>query len=279
MPRATWSGSISFGLVNVPVRLFSAVQRREVHFHQLHERTGARVRYKKVSERTGRELDDDAIVRGYELPDGSYVTLTDEEIESVEPERAHTIMLEDFVPWADIDPMFFESTYWVVPTDDKGAKKAYVLLREAMDAAGRVAIGRYVMRTKEHLVTLRPTDGAIALHGMLFPDEVVPARRVDGLPVRAEAGDREVKMARQLIESLAVEWDPKRYKDRHRTALLAMIERKAAGKEVVVEASPPQAEKVADLMAALEASVQSAKKGTSGPRRRSRRPARKKSAA
>ena len=200
------------------------------------------------------------------MPNGSYVTLTDEEIESVEPERAHTITLEDFVPWADIDPMFFESTYWVVPTDEKGAKKAYVLLREAMDAAGRVAIGRYVMRTKEHLVTLRPTDGAIALHGMLFPDEVVP-----GSPRRraARAGRRRrprgQKMARQLIESLAVDWDPKRYKDRHRTALLAMIERKAAGKEVVVEAPAPQAEKVADLMAALEASVQSAKKGTSGP--------------
>jgi DNA end-binding protein Ku len=239
MPRATWSGSISFGLVNVPVRLFSAVQEQDVHFHQLQKRTGSRVRYKKVSERSGRELDADDIIRGYELPGGRYVTLSDEEIESVEPERSHTISLEDFVPWQDIDPMFFQSTYWVVPTDDKGAKKAYMLLVEAMEDSGRVAIGRYVMRTKEHLVTLRPTgQGSIALHGMLFPDEVVPTKAVDGLPVRAQVDAREVRMARQIIESLSVEWDPKRYKDTHRKALLAMIERKADGEEITVEAAP-----------------------------------------
>ena len=187
------------------------------------------------------------------------------------------------MPWQDIDPMYFQSTYWVAPTDAKGAKKAYVLLMEAMSDAGRVGIGRYVMRTKEHLVTLRPTDqGAIALHGMLFPDEIVAAKAVEGLPVRADADRREVRMARQLIESLAVDWDPKRYKDTHRKALLAMIQRKAHGKEIVVEAPAPRTEKVTDLMAALEASLESAKPsgGRSGTRRTSRRAKpRKRSAA
>jgi DNA end-binding protein Ku len=283
MPRATWSGSISFGLVNVPVRLFSAVQEQDVHFHQLQKKTGARVRYKKVSEKSGRELDADDIIRAYELPGGKYVPLTDEEIESVEPERSHTISLEDFVPWQDIDPMYFQSTYWVAPTDAKGAKKAYVLLMEAMQDAGRVGIGRYVMRTKEHLVTLRPTDqGAIALHGMSFPDEIVAAKAAEGLPVRAEADRREVRMARQLIESLAVDWDPKRYKDTHRKALLGMIERKAGGEDIVAAEPAAKPEKVTDLMAALEASLESAKggKGRTGTRRTSRRAKpRKRSAA
>ena len=170
MPRAIWSGSISLGLVNVPVRLFSAVKRKDVHFHQLQESSGARIRYKKVSESSGREVAGDHIVKGYELSKGNYVPVTDEDFEAVEPERTHTVEIEDFVALEEVDPLQFTNTYWVAPQDTKGASKAYALLREAMDKKGRVAVGRFVMRTKEHLVLLRPVRSALVLHTMRYPD-------------------------------------------------------------------------------------------------------------
>jgi DNA end-binding protein Ku len=272
MARATWSGSISFGLVNVPVKLYSAVKEKGVHFHQLHEGTGARIRYKKVSDKTGRELDDASIVKGYELSNGSYVTLTDDDLASVEPERSHTIAVEDFVPWDEIDPMHFDSTYWVAPDGSKGAAKSYALLHDAMESSGRVGIGRFVMRTREHLVTLRPTEGAIALHGMHFPDEIISANEVAGLPLRGKATPREVKIAQQLIDSLSVGWDPKRYKDTYRKAVLAMIKRKSEGKDVVAPEKAPEPEAFDDLMAALEASVKESKsRRSTGTRRKTRK--------
>ena len=258
MPRAIWSGSISLGLVNVPVRLFSAVKRKDVHFHQLQESTGARIRYKKVSESTGREVQSDNIVKGYEVSKGNYVPVTDDDFEAVEPERTHTVEIEDFVALEEVDPLQFTNTYWVAPQDSKGASKAYALLRDAMEKKDRVAVGRFVLRTKEHLVLVRPVDNALALHTMLFPDEIVAARDVDGLPVRAKADAREMKMAEQLIESLTVKWDPKKYRDTYREKLLDIIKRKAKGEEIVTEPREERAE-VVDLMAALEASIEASK--------------------
>lgn len=258
MARAIWSGSISLGLVNVPVKLYSAVQRKDVHFHQLQEKTGARIRYKKVSESSGREVASDNIVKGYEVSKGNYVPVSDEDFEAVEPERTHTVEIEDFVALDEVDPLQFVNTYWVAPQDSKGASKAYALLRDAMDKKGRVAIGRFVMRTKEHLVMVRPVDKALALHTMLFPDEIVSASDVEGLPVRAKADPREMRMAEQLIESLTVEWDPKKYKDTYREKLLDIIKRKAKGEEIVTEPREERAE-VVDLMAALEASIEASK--------------------
>jgi len=258
--RATWSGSISFGLVNVPVKLYPAVRKKDVHFHQLDEKSGARIRNRRVSETSGREVPSERIVKGYELNKGTYVPVSDEELEAVEPERTHTIDVEDFVSLHDVDPLQYLSTYWVAPDGGKGAPKAYALLRDAMDRTERVAIGRFVLRTKEHLVMLRPVDKTLALHTMLYPDEIVASSDVDGLPVRVKADARELKMASQLVESLTVEWNPKRYKDTYRESLLDVIKRKAKGEEIVTEPAHEQAAEVVDLMAALEASIEGTRK-------------------
>jgi DNA end-binding protein Ku len=258
MARAIWSGSISLGLVNVPVKLHSAVKHKDVHFHQLKEGTGDRIRYKKVSEKSGREVETEDIVKGYEVSKGNYVPVTLEDFEAAEPERTHTIEVEDFVALDEVDPMHFVNTYWIAPQDTKGASKAYALLRDAMDKKGSVAIARFVLRTKEHLVLVRPVNGALALHTMLFPDEIVPASEVDGLPVRVKPDPREVKMAEQLIDSLTVKWNPKKYRDTYRDKLLDVIKRKAKGEEIVTEPREKKAD-VVDLMAALEASIQATK--------------------
>jgi DNA end-binding protein Ku len=275
MARALWSGSISFGLVNVPVKLYPAIRHKDVHFHQLDEKSGARIRNRRVSETSGREVPSDRIVKGYELDQGTYVPVTDEELEAVEPERTHTIDVEDFVALAEVDPLQYVNTYWVSPAGDRGAPKAYALLRSAMERTDRVAIARFVLRTKEHLVMLRPAENALALHTMLYPDEIVAASDVDGLPVRVKADDRELKMASQLIESLTVKWDPKRYKDTYREKLLDVIKRKAKGEEIVAEPDREKAAEVVDLMAALEASIEASRQRGGKSRSKSRSRARK----
>ncbi|HEY2813128.1 MAG TPA: Ku protein [Acidimicrobiales bacterium] len=276
MPRAIWSGSISFGLVNVPIRLYAAVRRKDVHFHQLDEKTGARIRNRRVSDTSGREVPNERIVKGYEVDKGSYVPVTDDELEAVEPERTHSIDVEDFVALEDVDPLQYVNTYWAVP-DGKGVSKAYALLREAMEQTERVAIARFVLRTKEHLVMLRPVDNALALHTMLYPDEIVAASGIDGLPVRAKVDPRELKMATRLIDSLTVEWDPKRYKDTYREKLLDVIKRKAEGEEIVTEPAEAKSADVVDLMAALEASIDASRsragKRTTKSRSRTRKSA------
>ncbi|HEX2381010.1 MAG TPA: Ku protein [Acidimicrobiales bacterium] len=275
MARAIWSGSISFGLVNVPVKLHAAVRRKDVHFHQLDEKSGARIRNRRVSETSGREVPNERIVKGYEFEKGAYVPVTDEELEAVEPERTHTIDVEDFVSLHDVDPLQYVNTYWVAPDGAKGAPKAYALLRDAMDRTDRVAIARFVLRTKEHLVMLRPVDNALALHTMLYPDEIVASSDVDGLPVRVKADARELKMASQLVESLTVEWDPKRYKDTYRERLLDVIKRKAKGEEIVTEPQHEKSADVVDLMAALEASIEASKQRGGRSKTKSRSRARK----
>jgi DNA end-binding protein Ku len=260
MARAIWSGAISFGLVAVPVKLFPATEQKDIRFHQFKEGTQQRIRNKRVSEETGREVDYQDIVKGYEVEKGKFVIVTPEELEGVAPEKSRTIEIEDFVPLDEIDPIYFEKTYYLAPEDEAGAKKAYALLLEAMKKEGQVAIGRFVMRTKEYLAALRPMDGILTLETMYFPDEIRDASEVENVPVRTKAGEREVKMARELIGSLATSWDPKRYHDQYRERVLKLIRDKAKGKEVVLPEAPGPS-KVADLMEALRQSIEATKKG------------------
>ena len=263
-PRAIWSGSISFGLVNVPVKLYSAVKQKDVHFNQLEESTGAHIKYKRVSEKTGKEVDYEKIVKGYEISKGKYVTITSEDLEAVAPEKTRTVDIEDFVELADIDPIYYEKTYYLAP-DGEGAAKAYGLLLRAMEDKERVAVGRFVMRTKEYLCAIRPYDGVLALETMYFPDEVVEKADVPGIPERkASVGDRELKIATSLIDSLTTEFKPAAYQDTYRAAVLEMIDRKAKGEEIVMPEEPEEKAQVVDLLAALEASVEAAKKAKAG---------------
>ena len=262
MARAIWSGSISFGLVNVPVKVYAAVKQQDLSFHQFEEDTNARIRYKKVSEKTGEEVPADRIAKGYELSKGHYVMLDPEELESFAPRATRTIDIEDFVSLEEIDPIYYDHTYYLSPDGGEGSERAYALLLQAMEKQQKVAIGRVVMRGKQYLAAIRPfTEGALAMSTMLFHDEVLPVEEIEGLPVtRSGVSGREVKMATQIVESLAREWDPGRYTDTYREQVLEFIEKKAAGEEVVVEEEPERPQAV-DLMAALEASLAAAKKG------------------
>jgi DNA end-binding protein Ku len=310
MPQAVWSGSITFGLVTIPVRLYPATQPKDVRFHLYDRRTGKRVRYERVTreeeaptftpeepastsetyrepareerevrepsheaeparatqeERDGpfreefapprREIVDD-IVRGLELPGGDFVTVEDEELESLVPERSRTIDIEEFVDLAEIDPIFFEKSYYVAPQWSSGAEKPYALLLRAMQAAGMVGIGRFVLRTKPHLVAIRPLENVLGLETLFFGDEVRKPEEVARLPQIALA-DRELKMAQQLIGTLATEWVPDKHADEYREGLLELLRAKPATERAPdVEAPAP----IADLMAALKASVEAAKK-------------------
>jgi DNA end-binding protein Ku len=276
MPRAIWSGAISFGLVNIPVKLYSAVSRKTVRFHQIDAESGGRVRQKRVGP-DGDEVAYEQIVKGYEIGPDRYVTITPEELESLEPQKTRTIDIEDFVDLEDIDPMFYDHPYYLAP--DTGAAKAYRLLVDAMEDSGKVAIARVVLRSKEHLVAIRPRSGVLALETMLFSDEVIPPDSLDELAGDGEVAtsDRELKMAKQLIDSLTSEFEPEKYRDEYRERVLELIERKAQGETVVIEAPDEAPAKVPDLMAALEASIASAK-GQSKPKRK-RAPAKKKAAS
>src|ERR671910_569681 len=259
MPRAIWSGAISFGLVNIPVKLFSAVSKKTVRFHQIDAESGVRVRQKRVGP-DGEEIAYEQIVKGYEIGPDRYVTTTPEELEALEPQKTRTIDIEEFVDLEQIDPIYYDHPYYLVP--DKGAGKAYKLLLEAMEQADKVAIARVVIRSKENLVALRSYDGAITMETMLFPDEVVQPDSIEELT--AVDGDvkttkRELDMAKQLIESLSSDFDPSGYRDEYRERVLDMIERKAAGEAITVEAPEPERKEVPDLMAALEASISASK--------------------
>jgi DNA end-binding protein Ku len=277
MPRAIWSGAISFGLVNIPVKLYSAVSRQTVRFNQLDAESGQRIRQQRVNPESGEEVPYDQIVKGYEIGPDRYVTITPEELESLEPEKTRTIDIEDFVDLDDIDPIFYDHPYYLAP--DTGAGKAYRLLVDAMDDSGKVAIARVVLRSKEHLVAIRPRSGVLAMETMLFADEVIPPDALDELSTDGEVktSDRELEMAKQLIDSLTADFEPEKYRDEYRERVLDMIERKAQGETVVIETPAEEPAKVPDLMAALEASIASAK-GQSKPKAK-RAPAKKKAAA
>jgi len=262
VPRTIWKGALSFGLVNIPVGLYPATSDKSIHFNQFEEGTSDRIRYKKVNERTGDEVPQDRIVKGYDLGGGEYVILTEEELESAEPKKSRQIEISDFVGLVDIDPVFFRSSYYLAP-EGEGAEKAYALLRRAMAEAGRVAIATLVMRNKEYLVAIRPEDDALALHTMYFSDEVrAPGRDLD-LPETGDVTDRELSMAQLLIASMESEWDPERFHDTHREKVEAIIEEKRQGHEIVLQEGPEPAAKVVDLMEALSASIAAAAKADS----------------
>jgi DNA end-binding protein Ku len=260
VPRSIWSGAISFGLVNVPVKLYSAVNRKTVRFHQLNGRTGNRIAQRRVDPATGDEVAYEDIVKGYELSRDRYVVIQPDELDALDPERTRTIDIEDFVSLAEIDPVYYDHPYYLVP--DKGAAKPYALLREAMREAGKVAIARVVLRSKEQLVAIRPSGDVLLMETMIFHDEVVPTDALDDLPddERAAASARELAMAQQLIESLSSEFEPVKYRDEYREKVLDLIERKAAGEEIAVQPEAAAPARVPDLMAALEASLAAAKK-------------------
>jgi DNA end-binding protein Ku len=259
MPRSIWSGAISFGLVNVPVKVYSAVSPKTVRFHQLDSKTGSRISQRRVNPQTGEEVPYDDLVKGFELTRDRYVVIKPEELDAIAPEKSRTIDIEDFVDLSEIDPVYYSHPYWLAP--DKGAAKAYGLLLQAMKQSGKVAIARVVLRNKEHLVALRPADGALMMETMNFHDEVVPAEDLDELVAAAEteASDREVGMAKQLIDSLTTAFEPRRYHDEYREKVLELIERKAQGEEIAVQPEAPAPAQVPDLMAALEASLAAVK--------------------
>jgi DNA end-binding protein Ku len=253
MPRAIWKGSISFGLVNVPIGLFSATESKTVHFHQLDKKTKKRVHNTRTVEGSTKEIAYDDIVKGYEVTKGNYVVVEPEDLEAVAPEQSRTIDIEDFVDIADIDPVHYDKSYYLAPDGSGGATKAYGLLRDAMEKSGRVAIGRFVLRSKQYLACIRAADTVLVLHTMWFPDEVRDPKDLD-VPGKVKLTPKELKAAQQLIDSLTSDWEPKRYHDTYREDVEKLLKAKAKGKEIVVE---PQEERepISDLMAALEASV------------------------
>jgi DNA end-binding protein Ku len=261
MARAIWTGSLSFGLVNVPVGLFSATDDKSIHFNQFQAGTADRVRNKRVNERTGDEVPYDQIVKGYDLGGGEFVLITPEELAAVAPGRSRTIDVTDFVDLADIDPVYFDKPYVLAP-QGKGTDRAYALLLEALRAMNKVAIAQFVMRDKQYLVAIRPGEKSLVLETLRFADEVRDAgAEIDGLPVEATFDDKELDMARLLIDAMATDWEPERYGDSYRERVEQLIEDKRNGAVVSLDAPSPTPAPVVDLMEALQASVQAAQAG------------------
>src|SRR5947209_1946751 len=273
MARAIWSGAISFGLVNVPVKLYSATSPKTVRFHQLSSKTGARIRQKRVDSSTGDEVPYEEIVKGYEITPDRYVMIEPEELEAFDPKATRTIDIEEFADLVEIDPIYYDHNYYLAPT--AGGAKAYRLLLDAMREAGKVGIGRVVLRSKQQLCALRPTGDVLTLTTMLFGDEVLAPDRIDELDdlVDAEATDRELAMAQQLINSLSADFDPTKFRDEYRERVLELIERKAAGEEIAVQPEVEEPTAAPDLMAALEASLAEVKEEKPPPARKPRRKA------
>ena len=266
MPRSIWTGAISFGLVTVPVKLYSAVNRKTVRFNQLNQKTGSRINQKRVDASTGEEVAYEDLVKGYELSPDRYVLIEPGELESVEPKKTKTIDIEDFVDLDEIDPIFYDHPYYLAPA--AGGAKPYRLLLEAMRETNKVAIAKVVIRQKESLVAIRPMgegeDEVLGMATMLFADEVVDPARLDDLPSAddVETSDRELAIAKQLVESLAGEFEPGKYRDTYRDAILEMIEKKAAGEEIAVQPETEEAAPVPDLMSALKASLDAVRERT-----------------
>lgn len=260
MPRSIWSGAISFGLVNIPIKLVSAVQPKNVSFRQIRRADNSRIRHKRVAQADGEEVGSDEIVKGYEISPDQYVVIEPDELEGLDPKATKTIDIEDFVDLADIDPIYFDSSYFLMPGDT--AAKPYKLLHEAMSKSGKAAVARFVMRTKQYHAVIRPLGDALAVSTLVYADEVVPVSKLDNLPDEdVEFTDRELKMAEQLVESMTTAWEPEKYRDTYREKVLELIEQKAEGQEIVsVPAAEREAGEVVDLMAALEQSLKAAKK-------------------
>ena len=265
MPKAIWSGSVSFGLVNVPVKLVSATSPKDIRFHQLHDADGGRIHQKRVCSLDGEEVDYAHIAKGYDLGGGRVVVVEPDELGSIDPKSTRTIDIEEFVDLAEIDPVFFERSYYLVP--DGRADRPYALLVDAMTRTNKVAVGRFVLRTKQYLATLRAREGVLVLATMLYADEVIAVEDLEVPTTDAtKPTQRELDMATQLVESLSVPFDPDRFTDEYRQKVLALIEAKADGQVIVPpEEGEPKAQ-VVSLMAALEASL-SAARAREGPER------------
>lgn len=254
MPRAIWTGSISFGLVNIPVKLFPATKDKDVHFHMLHDQDNVRLQRRMVCPADGQEVHAEHTVKGYEVGPDQYVRVQPSELEAIAPEKSRMIEILDFVDLADIDPVYFEKPYYLEP--DKNAAKAYKLIVEAMEKTKKIGIAKFVMRTKEYLAALRPLEGVLCLETMHFGDEVTPPEELEGLPVQVSVEARELHAAEQLIENLSVTFDPERYKNEYRQRVLDLIDKKSRGETVTAPAVEKEASKPAgDLMAALQASL------------------------
>jgi DNA end-binding protein Ku len=257
MPRAIWTGAISFGMVTVPVKLYSAVNRKTVRFHQLSGKSGVRVSQKRIDPQSGEEVPYESIVKGYEIAPERYVVIEPGELETLQPKKTKTIEIEDFVELSQIDPVYYDQPYYLAPAT--GGAKPYRLLLEAMRETNKVAIARVVIRSKEQLVAVRPMGDALGMATMLFADEVLSPDRIDELADAAEVKTtkRELDVAKQLVDSLAGDFEPEKYHDTYRADVLAMIERKAQGEEIVVQPTPEEiSEPAPDLMSALKASLE-----------------------
>jgi DNA end-binding protein Ku len=279
MPRAIWTGAISFGLVTVPVKLYSALNRKTVRFHQLSGKTGVRVAQKRVDPQSGEEVPYENIVKGYEIAPERYVVIQPSELDALEPSKTKTIEIEDFVELSQIDPIFYDHPYYLAP--GPGGAKPYRLLLEAMRETGKVAIARVVIRSKEQLVAIRPIEDVLGMATMLFADEIISPDALEDLPDPSEikTNKRELDIAEQLVGSLAGEFEADKYHDSHREQVLALIERKAQGVEIAVQ---PPAEEVRtttpDLMSALKASLEAVRAGAEtadGAPGKGRKPAKK----
>lgn len=259
MPRTIWSGAISFGLVNIPVKLVTAIDRKNVRFRELRRDDASRIRYRKTAASDGEEVASDEIVKGFEVAPDRYVLLEPDELKALAPESSRSIDIEDFVELAEIEPLHYDASYYLLPGDT--ASKPYALLHTAMQESGRAAVARFVMRTKEHLAVIRPVGPALAVTTLVYHDEVVPTEQLEGLPGEdVEPSKRELDMATSLIDSMTVPWEPERYTDAHREQVLELIERKASGEDITaVPEQERESGEVVDLVAALEASLQAAR--------------------
>jgi DNA end-binding protein Ku len=273
-----WSGAISFGMVNIPVKLYTAQSSKDIHFHQLHDKDGVRIRQKRICPADGEEVSYEHIVKGYEISPDRYVMIDPEELQALDPKATKTIDIDAFVDLSQIDPMYFERSYYLVP--DRGAAKAYKLLMRAMQDSGKIAIAKVVIRTKQYLVAVRPVEKALTMSTLFYNDEVVHQHQIDALPEDLEVNERELAVARQLIESLSTDFEPEKYKDEYRERVIELIERKSEGQEIAVQPAAQEPAKVVNLMAALEASLKAAQaRQAGGAEKEEKRPARKRKTA
>lgn len=261
--RSMWKGSISFGLVNIPVRLYTATEEKSVRFNFLHQLCRTKIKYQKVCPQCDREVSQDEIVRGYAYDRGRFVVLEDEDFENLPVKTARQVEILDFADLAEIDPVFYDRSYYLEPAE--GAEKPYALLRQAMKETGRVAIAKVAIRSRESLACIRVYDQALVMETMFYPDEIRSAQRLAGINETPELSEREVTMATQLVANLTEPFNPEKYRDEYRQALLEVIEKKIQGEAVEPTAPPPAAGNVIDLMEALEASLKATSKETTGP--------------
>ena len=256
--QALWKGALSFGLVHIPIKIYPATQRKDVSFNQLHSVCGSRIRYLKFCPHCQREVAQDEIVRGYEYDKDRYVIVTDEELADLAVEGTRTIDIQQFVQLEEIDPIYFDKTYYLEPAD--GGQKAYHLLRQALQQTRRIALARVVLRSKGSLCCVRVRGDVLVMETMFYPDEIRSPQALEGVTGRVALSDRELAMAVQLVENLSEPFNPEQYDDEYRRALIALINEKVRGEEVTRAPAPPPTERVADLMAALEASLRATAK-------------------